>query len=301
MVFNIKLAQPTLDSIKRKRDMAWAFQDADGPGKARILLDTARLVAAGLPIRNDPRASYNEAFLLRVIPEIATRLDPSITRLARETQPDDEEPHASRLLKNMSNETLGLYAYQCVQWVTYNSMLVSALRDTNDVNRKYREDVVALDDAVNMLTCPDLHGNYAIHAMLALDAPAMQAGVKTLPGLFNGVHETLNTTRDYDAGVRKEWMLVAEYVTHQSLIAESDDIGEMRDLAERLRAVWANPQSDGEDLPQDVLGRVKEGLPDSHKIPPALIGVIGKGMEFDVVFGPEETRRTRSQDAGMEP
>ena len=69
------------------------FSALDRKAQARALLDTARKVYDEGSFKPEHNYSYDEALLLRVIPQIAKRLDPEIRLLDREVNPADDGPH----------------------------------------------------------------------------------------------------------------------------------------------------------------------------------------------------------------
>lgn len=98
--------------VARMMSVIERFDASDPKTQARILLDTARKVYEDGAFSVEHHYSYDEALLLRVIPQIAHRLDPDIVLLDRE-KPGEDGPHSTPWAEK-SDEDIAYYAGSCV-------------------------------------------------------------------------------------------------------------------------------------------------------------------------------------------
>ena len=89
-----------------------AFSNLDKKGQARVILEVARKVYDRGSFNTSHHYSYDEALLLRVIPQIAKRLDPDVALLDRE-QPGEDGPHRTPWAEK-TDEEIAHYARSCV-------------------------------------------------------------------------------------------------------------------------------------------------------------------------------------------
>ena len=242
MAFRFPISPRSRRTLNDHAALAWTFQKADNPARARIILDAARTLRDGIGVEN-ARQSYNDAYLYRVIPEIARRLDPGVEILPEEVEKDGEQPLPERLMRNLSNEGLALFAYQCHRFADYRGQFRAMVEEIRDVDAMDRPEIRAVAEALEMLTCHDVHGNYAIHAMLGLDPEATQRAVKTLPGHYGGVNTKINLRREPEEEQKLVWCLVSAGYAYESMIAESEDQKVIEDLYDIHIRAWSDPES----------------------------------------------------------
>jgi hypothetical protein len=90
MEFRKVISPKSQAATERRRAAVMEFQEDTPEGQAATLLNAARKMRESGAFSDDPRYSYDEWALYRVVPELALKLDPSIELQAAEN-PDEKE------------------------------------------------------------------------------------------------------------------------------------------------------------------------------------------------------------------
>lgn len=103
-----KLTTPTtqLSSLERKARLDVFMSCTSDAEMARHILEFARTLRKSQHLNTDPTYSYDEAALYRLIPEIARRLDPSITLEDAEVPKDEERKDTVLFMRDAPIEKL---------------------------------------------------------------------------------------------------------------------------------------------------------------------------------------------------
>lgn len=139
-----KMSTPrTQVQMRRVRQMLEEFSDMQKSDQARTLLSITRKAFDAGGYQEDMTRSYDEWALLRVLPEIARRIDPSIGRLPREIPSADEaikDPVTDILGADLP--TLNRYAENIISHASFRQIPKDdpENRDVYDLLATWRED-----------------------------------------------------------------------------------------------------------------------------------------------------------------
>lgn len=240
MAIRFPLSPKAADDMSRTGRLAWRFEEADRKGKAAILLDAARRLRSALNV-TDPDDRYNGAYLLRIVPDLARRLDPESLLKPEEVSGGDPDNVRFDLL---DMERFSACVARCADANTLETVIAKRLEEMDGVDNKFSPKIAALADAAHMLSVDETRGNYALRSIILLDPGAAQRGVSSLPGRFRGLDGNLVASGDRaPESYGEPFCVVAERKASQTLLLETSDPEEAEAYISRLEDAWDDPSS----------------------------------------------------------